>query len=246
MIMGAGTARRLFGDSALGRTMGLPVLRNGETASLEMTLVGIVDDIRYSGIAGEPGDAVYRPFAQQPWQSAFLVVRTDGDADALARQLRREIATVDPGITVGAVDTLAGIVSGEVAQPRFRAVLFGALAALAVVIAVIGLYAVVAYSVSQRTAEFGVRMALGAGRRDILRLVFREGVQLAVAGVVVGLAGARALSSTVGSLLHGVAPTDAASFVLAAGSLFLVAIAATCAPACRASRVDPSVTIRTE
>ena len=247
MIMTADTARRFFGaGDAIGRTMSLPVLRDGTPGQEDVTLVGVISNVKYSGLQAAPDDAVYRPLRQQAWPVLFVVARTAADPRELASMLRRELAAVDRAIAVSSVNTLDAIVSAEAAQPRFRSRLLAALAAMALGIAAVGLYGVVAHGVSQRTKELGVRMALGADRANLLALVFREGAALAGAGVVLGVAGSLAATRLLSNLLYGIGPTDGMSFVLAAGVLLLVAGCATYLPARRASRLDPAVALRAE
>jgi putative ABC transport system permease protein len=172
------------------------------------------------------------------------VARTGGDPSALASLLRREIAAIDPGIVVSSVNSLDAIVWNEVAQPRFRTALLAALAALTLVMASVGLYGVVAHSVSRRTNEFGVRLALGANRGDLLTLVFLEGAKLAGAGLGLGVVSAFAATRVLAGLLYGVEPTDLFSFAVASGMLLLVAASATYVPARKASRLNPAVALR--
>jgi putative ABC transport system permease protein len=144
------------------------------------------------------------------------------------------------------VSTLGDVVLDAAAQPRFRTLLLGTLAALALALAAVGLYGVVSYSVSQRNAEIGIRMALGATARDVVGMIVREGFVLAAAGVVIGVAGAYALSRTLDALLYGVAATDPASFVFASAVLFLFSLVASYLPARRATRIDPATALRAE
>jgi predicted permease len=247
MIMTADTARRFFDvEDPIGRTMSLPIVRNGMTTTTDVTLVGVIANVKYSGLQAAPDDAVYRPLRQQPWPTLFLVARTSDDPSALASLLRREVATVDPAIVVSSVNSLDTIVSAEIAQPRFRTALLVALATLTLVMASVGLYGVVAHSVSRRTNEFGVRMALGANRADLLTLVFLEGAKLAGAGLVLGVASSLAATRILAGLLYGIEPTDLFSFGLASGLLLLVAASATYVPARRASRLSPTAALRAE
>jgi putative ABC transport system permease protein len=247
MIMTAATARRFFDvDDPIGKTMTLPVLRNGVATNADVTLVGVIANVKYSGLQAAPDDAVYRPLRQQPWPRVFLVARTGGDPDGLASMLRREIAAVDPGIAVSSVSTLDAIVAGEAAEPRFRSALLMAFAAVTLGIASVGLYGVVAHTVSQRTNEFGVRMAFGAGPGDLLTLVLLEGARLAAAGLALGIGGALAATRIVAGLLYGIEPTDRVSFGLASAVLLLVAAAATYLPARRASRLSPAAALRAQ
>jgi putative ABC transport system permease protein len=245
MIMTAATARRFFDvDDPIGKTMVLPVLRNGVATNADVTLVGVIANVKYSGLQAAPDDAVYRPLRQQPWPRLFLVARTSRDPGALASMLRREIAAIDPGIAVSSVNTLDAIVAGEAAEPRFRSALLMAFAAVTLGIAAAGLYGVVAHTVSQRTNEFGVRMALGAGRGDLLTLVFLEGARLAGAGLVLGIGGSLAATRLVAGLLYGIDPADRVSFGLASAVLLLVAAAATYLPARTASYLSPTAALR--
>jgi putative ABC transport system permease protein len=224
----------------------LPVLRNGVAANADVPLVGVIANVKYAGLQAAPDDAVYRPLRQQPWPRVFLVARTSGDPGGLASMLRREIAAVDPGIAVSSVNTLDAIVAGEAAEPRFRSALLRVFAAVTLGIASVGLYGVVAHTVSQRTNEFGVRMAFGAGPGDLLMLVLLEGARLAAAGLALGFGGALAATRIVAGLLFGIEPTDRVSFGLASAVLLLVAAAATYLPARTASRLSPTAALRVE
>jgi len=211
-----------------------------------ITLVGIIGNVKYSGLERGPGSAIYRPFAQQPWPNLFLVARTDGDTTALRATLQRQIAEVDRAISTSSMSTLDDVVSEAAAQPRFRTLLLAALAALALALAAVGLYGVVSYSVSQRTAEIGIRMALGATASDVVRMIVGEGMWLELGGVALGIAGAYALSRTLATLLYGVDPTDPASFVFGSTFLVIFALLASYVPARRATRIDPAVALRAE
>jgi len=247
MIMSEDTARRFFGSTAaIGRAMSLPALRNGKNTSVDMTLVGIIANVKYSGLSTQAGDAVYRPFAQQPWVAPFLVVRTIGDPLEFASTLRREIGRVDRGIVTSSVETLDDRVAADAAQPRFRTVLLVSLAGLALAIAAVGLSGVIAYTVSHRTREIGIRMALGATSGDVLRMVMRDGLVVALGGLAAGFAGALVVTRTLATLLFGVTPTDALSFATASAALLLITLVASYLPARRAARVDPMVVLRAE
>jgi putative ABC transport system permease protein len=247
MIVSASTARQLFGDrDPLGRVLSLPILTEQGTSNGQVSLVGIVADVKYSGVETPTNAVIYRPFAQQPWSSMFIVAHTANDPRDFASTFRREITAVDPTIGISRIDTLESLVADATAQPRFRAVTLVFVAALAVSLAVIGLYGVVACAVSQRTAELGIRMALGASGADVIRLVLGEGMWLAAGGVTIGMIVARALTSLVVSLLYGVEPTDLVSFAAAGIVLLLVAMMASYVPARRASRIDPLIALRTE
>jgi putative ABC transport system permease protein len=247
MIMSSDTARHFFGDSdPIGRTLFLPIFRDGTQRQTTMTLVGVIDNVKYSGLERPPGNVIYRPFAQQPWPNVFLVARTDGDTTALRTTLQRQIAAVDRAIAVSAISTLDDVVSEAAGPPRFRTLLLAALALLALALAIVGLYGVVSYSVSQRTTEIGIRMALGGTTRDVVTMIVGEGMALALGGVVIGVAGAYALSRTLAALLYGVGPSDPVSFALASGSFILFAVLASYVPARRATRIEPAVALRAE
>jgi predicted permease len=247
MIMSETTARRFFGSGdVIGRTMTLPLLRDGRNTSVEMTLVGVTSNVKYAGLAAPPDDIVYRPFAQQPWIAPFLVVRTAGDPSHFAPTLRRAIAEADSAIVTSSLTTLDEIVLDEVAQPQFRAVLLGSLAGLALAIAAIGLYGVVAYAVSQRAREFGIRLALGATARDVLGMVLTEGLFVGLAGIAAGTVLALLLTKLLSDLLYGVTPTDSVSFVIAGAALLTLTLIASYVPARRAARIDPVRSLRNE
>jgi predicted permease len=247
MILTRSTARQLLGDvDPIGRTISLPILTPNGTTNGSVAVVGVVDDVKYSGLETPANAVIYRPFAQQPWPSMFIVARTAREIENFAPTLGREIAAVDPDVGIQFVNTLASMISDATAQPRFRAVVFIAIAALALTLAAVGLYGVVAYAVAQRTGEIGIRMALGAASGDVVRLVLREGMWLAAIGLALGIGAARMLAQFVGSLLFGIQPTDAVSFVAAAALLLAIAMLASYLPARRASRVDPLIALRSE
>jgi len=156
------------------------------------------------------------------------------------------VRSYDPGISISNVQPLTMWVSDSVAQPRFRALLLGSIASIALVLAVIGLYGVIAYSTSQRTSEIGLRVAIGAQRSDVIRMVLIEGARLAAVGIVLGLAGSYWASRLLSAFLYGVSGTDFTAFAGAAVALFVVALAATYLPARKASRVDPMHALRAE
>jgi putative ABC transport system permease protein len=247
VILSADTAHRLFdGEDPLGRTIRLPSMRDGHTISAEMTVVGITANVKYSGLDQMADDLVYRPFAQQAHRSVFLVARTTGDPAVLAAQLRPAIAAVDPAIVVADVATLDDVLADVTSSPRFRTFVLAGFAAMALLIAGVGLYGVIAYSVSQRTGEIGIRMTLGADGRRIRTMVLRDGLTLALVGAATGAAAAWSLTSLLGHLLYGIAPTDPASFALAAGGMAAACLISSYVPAARAARTDPLVVLKEE
>jgi putative ABC transport system permease protein len=221
-------------------------VRNGAAGSVEAKLVGVIANIKYSGLDAAPDDTVYRPLRQQPWPLLFLVARTTGGPGTLAGQLRTEIAAIDRAILVSSVATMDAIMSDASAQPRFRTALLLSFAASALTIAAVGLYGMVAYTVSRRTSEIGIRMALGASRTDVLIMVFREAAGLTLIGLVAGILASLAATRILTSLLFGVEPTDGASYAIAALMLVVVSSVAALLPAIGASRLDPLIAIRTD
>jgi len=247
MIMSADTARHFFGEGdPLGRTLSLPVFRDGRTRNADMTLVGVIAEVKYSGLEKPADNSIFRPFAQQPWPNVFLIARTQGETRTLTSALSRRIGQLDAGIVVSKVSPLEAVVLDAAAQPRLRTVVISGLAGLALALAAVGLYGVISRSVTQRTNEIGLRMALGATWTDITRMVIGEGMVLAVAGVVLGIALSYASTRVLAAFLYGVTPTDVVSFAIASSSLLAFALIASYLPARRASRIDPAVALRSE
>jgi putative ABC transport system permease protein len=207
-------------------------------------IIGVVGDIRHRRLESEPFAAMYMPSNQTGGTN--LVIRTQGDPTNLAAAVRKEVQAIDPDQPVAAVRTMDEWVSTSVAQPRFRTALLGLFALLALVLASTGIYGVMSYSVAQRTHEIGVRMALGAKRRDVLSMVVRQGMLLVVMGVGIGLVGAFALTRVMSTLLFGVTAKDPITFVVVAALLTLVALVACYIPARRATKVNPLVALRYE
>jgi putative ABC transport system permease protein len=247
MIMSVDTARRFFGDGdPIGRTLTLPFARNGTSGSEEMTLVGTIANVKYSGLDAAPDDAVYRPFRQQVWVAPFLVARTTTDPARLVEAIRRTVSAADRATVVSDVKPLDGIIAEAAAQPRIRTLVLSSIAALALALSAVGLYGVVAYSVSQRSREIGIRMALGADEAEVLRMVLREGALLAATGIACGLTVSYVVTRALTGLLYGTEPTDPASFALAAAGLMAVMLVASYIPARHATRVDPNMALRAD
>jgi predicted permease len=212
-----------------------------------MTIVGVVGNVRDYDPSVAPGPALYMPYRQHPsyGSSLTLVARTSGEPMTLANAFRDAIRTADPDVPVRAT-TMTETVSASVATPRFRTLLVGTFAALALALAIFGVYGVMAYAVSRRTAEIGVRMAMGAASTDILRLVMGEGLRLALAGIAIGCALAYGLAQLLRGMLFAVAPADPVVFVAVPLALIVTAAAATAIPALRAARVDPMTALRAD
>ena len=211
-----------------------------------MTVVGVVGDVKYDGLATPVEPTFYLPFRQNTNTAQFVVVRTASDPRALATAVRGAVAALDKELPVANVKTMDELMTESVAPPRFRTMLVAVFALIGLVLAAIGIYGVMAYAVSERTHELGVRLALGATSGDVLRLVFGEAIALATIGVAAGIAGAIATTRLMAALLFGVAPTDLVTFAALAGLLVVTALAASYVPARRAMRVDPMVALRYE
>jgi putative ABC transport system permease protein len=207
-------------------------------------IIGIVGDVRGEGLKAQAKPEMYTPL-RGSWY-AFLVLRTKRDPSKMASPVREAIAALDSGVPTYQVATMDQLLSASVATERFNLFLLVLFAALALGLAAVGVYGVLAFSVSRRTHEIGIRLALGARPRDVLRLVVRQGMQLVIAGVLLGIAGALALTRLMASLLYQVSPTDPATFVVVSALLTLVSLIACYFPACRAMRVDPMVALRVE
>ncbi len=214
----------------------------------QRTIVGVVADERFHGLAAAAPIGVYLPLAQAPSANGagVLLVRTGGNPVALAGDVRAAIRAVDPGLAVFGLEPLRDTVSRSLSERRFTMVLLALFAALAILIAAIGVHGVLSYGVAQRTREIGVRVALGARPARIVRLVLAEGLVLVAAGLAIGLAGAGAITRLMARLLFGVAPTDPATFAAVGFLLLAVGLIAGYLPARRAASIDPVITLRSE
>ena len=220
-------------------------LKGGPTPVVR-EVVGVIRQV-----AEQPGEKqrpleIYVPIAQNPWFSASLALRTAGDPMALLPAVNAAIARVDKDQPVTRVRTMEEVAAESTSRPRFRAELVGLFAVLALVLAVVGVFGVLAFSVRQRRREFGIRMALGARAADVVGLVLGDAAKMTAAGVVIGLAGAAALTRLLGELLFGVTPLDAPTFVATAGVLAASALSACAVLAIRAARVEPAAALRQE
>lgn len=225
--------------------LGLPVeLEQSGPEKPPRTIVGVVGDVKFAGMGEDTLPAYYLP-ALRP-ANITLVVRAASDPRALVKSIRDSVARINPDVPLFNVRTMSEVVADSTSAPRFRGVVVGIFAALALILAVFGLYSVVAYSVSCRTHEMGVRMALGAQPRDILLMVTREGMWLALAGITLGALGSLWINKLIAVLLYGVKPTDPGTLIAAASILAAGTITACVLPARRASRTDPSSALRYE
>jgi putative ABC transport system permease protein len=214
-----------------------------------LTVVGVVADVRQAELYGDPRMDLYVPYAQE--RRGFvtprdLVVRTKGDATSVAGAVRQAIWSVDKDQPVSNVRTMDQVFAAAISKERFQALLLGLFAALALVLACVGLYGVISYSVAQRTHEIGVRVALGAQPVDVLRLMIRQGMTLTLVGLIVGIAAGSVATRVLSDMLYGVSTTDPLTFVGVPAFLLLVAFVACYIPARRATRIDPLVALRYE
>ena len=203
-------------------------------------------DVKDSDLAARQSAQVYVPFVQNPFWAADIAVRAHGDPSALGGALREHIRAIDSALPVAYVLPMAEVIGSSIAQPRFRTTLLSLFGAAALLLAAIGIYGVLAYTVAQQTREIGIRMALGANPGRVLRLVLARGLGLAGAGTAIGVVAALLLTRLLNSLLFGVSATDPLTFTAVAGLLLAVALLACYVPARRAMRVDPMVALRYE
>lgn len=238
-LLSESLARKLFSnEDALGRRLAV--------ADVNVTVIGVVNDIRYAGLDGEVEQAVYLSYRQLPRSGMAVVLRSVLEPSSLTPALRTAVREVDPALPVFDVLPMEARLSNSVAHRRFNLALLGAFAALALALAGIGVYGVIAYLVTERTREVGIRMALGAQRSDVIRLFIKQGMTLALLGVALGLIGAFALRRVITAMLFNVGANDPVTFGAVALLLSLVALLACYLPARRASHMDPLVSLRRE
>jgi putative ABC transport system permease protein len=247
-IISEEAARRYWpGKDPIGQRIRIHVgLRQGSGREGEREIVGVAGDVKLRQISSPASPTVYVPHSQYVADSMTVFIRTAGDPAALAQIAKARLAEIDPSIAVTRLGPATQHVSSAVAQPRFRMVLLGAFAVMALVLAVVGLYGVLAYSVTRRQSEIGLRMALGADRSSVLRLILIQGLIPVFAGIVAGLAIAAVLTRTMRTLLYGVEPIDPITYSVVAVGLGVAAAAACYLPARRATRIDPLSALRTE
>jgi predicted permease len=243
-IVSEAFVRRFFPN---GEAIGKRIKRSGPGfQSPWMEIVGVVGNVKYLGLTRDTDPAYYVPFAQTYGSRMSLVVRSSGDATLLADAVRRNLQAIDPGVTLTQISTMEQVLNLSVSEPRFDTVLLALFAGIALLLAAIGIYGLIAYSVAQRTHEIGVRMALGAARRDVVWMVIRQGASYALIGIAIGLGGAFALTQLLKAMVFGIGVTDALTFVAAPLGILVVVLLATSLPALRATRVSPVVALRYE
>jgi putative ABC transport system permease protein len=230
-------------ENPIGRriTLGLPRPDNPW-----VTIIGIAKDLPHRAIDSTPEPDWYLSRPLGPQRNRILFVRTMADPAALATPVRNIVAAIDRNQPVTSIMTMSDVVAGTVSPRKFNMLLFALFAVLALLLAALGIYGVMAYAVAQRTQELGIRMALGAQKIDVLVLIMKSGVMLTLSGVAIGLVSTFALTRLMSTLLFGVTPTDTATFATVSLFLILVALLACYIPARRATRVDPLVALRYE
>jgi predicted permease len=242
VILSEGEARNAFGGrEAVGQEISL-----GGAKGPWRAVVGVVADSRNFTLEREPWPEIFIPYQQQPSLFMTFVLRTKDDPMRLAAGMRQAVESVDANEPVANIQTMDDIVQKLVAPRRFKLVLLGSFALLALVLGAVGLYGVISYAVTERTHEIGIRRALGAQRNDVLKLVIGQGFKLALTGVGIGILGAMTLTRFLSSLLYGVKPTDPLTFVSVSLLLIAVSLLAAYIPARRATKVDPMVALRYE
>ena len=235
-------ARRFFpnGD-AIGKRINV---NTGPESYRE--IVGIAGDVKQNGLTKETKPHTYEPFAQAPNQFMTLIVRSTSAPASLVPAIRSQVLALDNELPLQRVTTLDRVIANSIRQQRFTSLVLSVFAGVALLLAAAGLYGVISYSVAQRTHELGIRVALGAQVKDVMQLVLRQGMTFVIAGEVIGIAGAFALTRLLGGLLFGVTPTDALTFIAVVVVLTIVALLACYIPARRATKVDPLIALRYE
>jgi putative ABC transport system permease protein len=239
--------RYLNGREPIGLVVGVQnMAMSGASELVPRAIVGVIRQVAEQPGEKERAVEIYVPIAQNPWFSASLAVQTAGEPTTFLAAVKAAIARVDKDQPLTRIRTMEEVAAEATSQPRFRAELVGVFALLALLLAAVGIFGVLAFSVGQRAREFGIRLALGARSHDVLRLVLGGALKLTAAGVAIGLAAAAVLTRLLGSLLFAVQPTDPVTFVGSAAVLATAALLACALPAWRATRVDPAVTLRQE
>ena len=243
-IINQAFARKFFPhENPIGKHV-QPGLGDGVTNHPPREIIGIVGDVKRKGLTAEMPAQFYLPLKQALILDPSIIIRTDGDPLSLVGPLREQLGQVDSNIPLYRIRTLDDYFSLSASQPRFQTVLITSFAVIALILAAVGLYAVLSYMVAQRTLEIGLRLALGAQRDSVLGLILRRGMVLAVAGLAIGIVASLLLTRFMQELLYGVKPFDPLTFVAVSAVLLLVSLVASSVPAYRAARLDPMQTLR--
>jgi putative ABC transport system permease protein len=245
VIINETLARRYFpNESPIGRRIKIGGPERPQNAWME--IVGVAGDVRYGGLDIAPEPAFYQHYQQVPWSFTYVVLRSGSDPRPLAESVRNAVWSLDKDLPVANIKTMEDLLAESVARPRFRTFAFLVLGSLALMLAMTGIYGVMSYLVTQRTREIGIRVALGAQRRSVLSLIIRQGMTLAIIGVLIGLGAALLLMRLMTTLLYGVEPTDPLTFSAITFLLLAVSLAACWVPARRATKVDPLKALKYE
>ncbi len=240
-------AKRYFANAEpIGKRISSIGANQNDGDPKQWEIVGVVRDVHHSSLIKAANPEIYLPYQQNSWSWGNFLVRTTVDPNTLARGFREQIRSVDKSVPLSEVRELSEAISDTVARPRFYTFLFGTFGAIGLLLTVTGVYGVISYAVTQRTAEIGIRLALGATRGNVVRLVLRQGIVLALAGSVIGIVISVALSQVIASLLFDVKPTDLTALSVATLVLLAAAVLASYLPARRATKVDPLVALRYE
>jgi len=242
IIINESLARRFWGERD-------PIGTRARVFNEDCVVVGVVGDVAHNELTGSIKERFYRPHAQingSSQRSLTLTIETEGPPYAVLPQVRAVVQSLDPTIPLAEIATMDEVMASSVAQPRFAMVLLGAFAAIALTLAVVGIYGVISYAASRRTQEIGIRMALGAETRDVVRLMIRQGMVMALVGVTIGTVAALSLTRVMEGMLYGVEPSDLGTFTGVPALFLAVALVACWIPAARASRVDPANALRYE
>jgi len=244
LIINSALAKKVFGQQdPIGRRI---IFEGAEPKPVEV--VGVVDDERVGELDEEAVAVAYRPYLQDPWTKLNLVMRTAADTGAVVNAVRGEVQAMDPNLALYSVETMEQLIAERPAtfMRRYPALLLSLFAVIALILAVVGVYGVISYSVIERRNEIGIRMALGAERRDVFKLIIGRGMALTFCGMSVGLITALALTRLMRSLLFDVDATDPLTFIYVSALIAVAALLACWIPARRATKVDPTIALRSE
>jgi putative ABC transport system permease protein len=234
------------GESAIGKKLEIESLSRKDNPRMFAIVVGVVAHLRFHDLTRDVREQIFIPHAQEPFGQVGVVLKTPGDPSGVMKQVEQQVRTLDPEIAIRNLQPLESYVDDARAPMRFNLILIGIFGAIALTLAAVGLYGVMAYSVTQRSHELGIRIAVGASPRDILRLVLGQGIRMTLLGAAIGLVASLAVTRALSSLLFGVSATDPVTFIVVPVVLAFVAILACYLPARRAMRVDPIIALRYE